>query len=83
VTAYSSISIDLPDPHGAFITTVKPDGPAFRAGLQTGDIVQTFNGLRVDTYDDLTKIVSTTATGAVVELGVIRKKHRLDVSVQL
>ena len=83
VTPFSSISVGLPDPHGAFITTIKPDGPAFRAGLQTGDIVQTFNGLRVDTYDDLTKIVSTTATGAVVQLGVIRKGHRLDVAVQL
>jgi hypothetical protein len=83
VTPYSSVAINMPDPHGAFISTVKADGPAFRAGLQTGDVVQTFNGLRVDTYDDLTKIVSTTANGATVQLGVLRKGHRLDVSVQL
>lgn len=83
VTPYSSISTNMADPHGAFVNSVKPDSPAFRAGLQTGDIVQTFNGLRVDTYDDLTKIVSTTATGAVVQLGVVRKGHRLDVAVQL
>ncbi|HVE04763.1 MAG TPA: PDZ domain-containing protein [Rhizomicrobium sp.] len=83
VTPYSSISVSMTDPHGAFITTVKSDGPAFRAGLQTGDVVETFNGLRVDTYDDLTKIVSTTANGAVVQLGVLRKGHHLDVAVQL
>lgn len=83
VTPYSSIAIHMSDPHGAFINTIKVDSPAARAGLQAGDIVITFNGLRVDTYDQLNRIVSMTASGTTLTLGVLRQGHQLDVAVQL
>jgi S1-C subfamily serine protease len=83
VTPYSTVAVHMNDPHGAFIASVKPDGAAWRAGLQAGDIVMTFNGLRVDTFDALSRIVATTAAGATVTLGVLRQGHLLDVPVRL
>lgn len=83
VTASSTVAGRMRDPHGAFIMTIKIDGSAARAGLQSGDVITTFNGLRVDTYDDLNRIVSTTAPGATVTLGVLRQGHQMDVPVQL
>jgi|SRR5579871_3332872 len=83
VTPYSSIAIHMSDPHGAFINTVRADGPAARAGLQTGDIVVAFNGLRVDTYDQLNRVVAMATSGTTVTLGVLRQGHQLDLQVQL
>lgn len=83
VTATSLAAVHMRDPHGVFITSVRAGGAAARAGLQQGDIVVGFNGLRVDTDTDLHRIVSTTAAGATVTLGVLRQGHQLDVPVQL
>jgi len=83
VSASSTAAGRMRDPHGAFVMTIKADGSAAHAGLQSGDIITSFNGLRIDTYDDLNRIVSTTAAGATVTLGVLRQGHQLDVPVQL
>lgn len=83
VTQYSSVSVNMADPHGAFISGVRSGGAAARAGLMAGDIVITFNGLRVETFDDLTRNVSGTPTGSIVRLVVIRRGHSMDLSVQL
>jgi membrane-associated protease RseP (regulator of RpoE activity) len=83
VTATSSAAVHMRDPHGVFVTSLRAGSAAARAGLQPGDVVLSFNGLRIDTDNDLHNIVSTTAAGATVTLGVLRKGRQLDVPVQL
>jgi len=83
VTQYSTAAANMADPHGAFIATVRNGGPAARAGLQPGDIVVSFNGERVETFDDLTRTVANAAPGTTVQLGVLRNGHVLQVAVVL
>jgi serine protease Do len=73
----------MSDPHGAFISTVRSGGPAARAGLQPGDIVVSFNGQRVDTFDDLTRSAADAAPGTTAQLRVLRSGHFLAVDVPL
>lgn len=83
VTQYSSVSVNMADPHGAFIASVRVGGTGARAGLMPGDIVVTFNGLRIETFDDLTRSVSDTPPGTLVHLGVVRRGQAINLTVQL
>lgn len=83
VTQYSTAAANMADPHGAFVATVRNGGPAARAGLAPGDIVVSFNGARVETFDDLTRTIANAAPGTTVQLGVLRNGHVLQVAVAL
>jgi opacity protein-like surface antigen len=83
VTQYSTAAANMADPHGAFIATVRNGGPAARAGLQPGDIVVSFDGERVETFDDLTRTVANAPPGTTVQLGVLRNGHVLQMAVAL
>jgi serine protease Do len=83
VTQYSTAAANMADPHGAFIATVRNGGPAARAGLQPGDIVVSFNGQRVDTFDDLTRSVAAGAPGTTAQLSVLWTGRALHVDVPL
>jgi serine protease Do len=50
----------LREARGAFINEVVPNGPASRAGLQSGDIVLSVNGQPVGDANDLTRAVAAT-----------------------
>lgn len=66
---------------GALIATVDRGGPAARAGLRTGDLVTTFNGLKVSTSRELIRDVSAVNPGGVAHLRVRRQSQTLDVTV--
>lgn len=44
VSAYYGLGVDS----GALVTEVIPDSPAARAGVEVGDVVLSFNGVRVE-----------------------------------
>jgi membrane-associated protease RseP (regulator of RpoE activity) len=83
VTASSTVAVNMRDPHGVFVMGVTRGGPADKSGIQTGDVILTFSGLRVDSAEDLSRIVSTTANGSSVTIGVQRKGHLFEVQTQL
>jgi membrane-associated protease RseP (regulator of RpoE activity) len=83
LTSSSTAAIYMSDPHGVFVRSVTSGSPAANSSIQPGDIIVTFGGLRVDTIEGLTSIVSTTAVGSVVKIGVIRKGQKLEVAAQL
>jgi opacity protein-like surface antigen len=83
VTQYSTAAAHMADPHGAFIAAVRNGGPAARAGLQPGDIVVSFDGQRVETFDGLTRTVANAAPGTTVQLGVLRNGHIFQLAVEL
>ena len=83
VTQYSSVSVNMADPHGAFIASVRTGWAGARAGLMAGDIVISFNGQRVETFDDLTRSVSAAPPGSLVRLGIVRRGQSINLTVQL
>lgn len=77
---------------GAYVATVIPGGPAAEAGIQAadadtnkgGDLIVSFNGQTVRSFDELVaELVTTTKPGDTAALGIIRdgKEMTVDVTV--
>src|SRR4051812_34197336 len=73
--------LGLPNGNGALLRTVRPDGPAAKAGLQPGDVITEYNGRPVKDSDSLVGMVVTTKPGTSVPLTVYRDKQRKAMSV--
>jgi membrane-associated protease RseP (regulator of RpoE activity) len=48
-----------------------PDAPAFTAGIEPGDQIVSFNGVQVESWDDLTDLIRDNADGEAA-IGVVR-----------
>jgi serine protease Do len=68
---------------GALVSEVSPDSPAFRAGLKTGDIIQSLNGQAVDDANQLRLRIGEMSAGTSVNLGVLRDGKQMTLSVRL
>lgn len=66
---------------GAEVTEVRADGPAAKAGFRTGDLIVEFDGERVRSVAQLTRLVRETPAGRAVRAAVMREGKRLDLSV--
>jgi serine protease Do len=71
-------SLGLNEARGALVSSVVPDGPAARAGIQQGDVVLTYDGQRIEDSRDLTQRVGATAIGHTSRVEVLRSgQHRM------
>lgn len=59
-------------PVGVFVRSVDENGPAAKAGIQEGDIIQKFDGTTVQTYENLTNQLAYYKAGEQVEVVVAR-----------
>jgi serine protease Do len=66
---------------GAVIDEVRRDGPAEKAGLRRGDIVVEFDGERVRSAQQFSRLVRETASGRTISTTVLRDGRRTSVSV--
>ena len=76
-------SFGLEAANGALISQVTPGGPADKAGLQPGDIVQSVNGENVKASSDLPVLVGMMPPGTQLTLGIWRNGKREEVQVTL
>ena len=76
-------SFGLQAANGALISQVTPGGPADKAGLQPGDIVQSVNGENVKASSDLPVLVGMMPPGTRLTLGIWRNGKREEVQVTL
>jgi serine protease Do len=67
---------------GALITDV-PDGPAKDAGLETGDVIMSFDGVDVEDTRGLVRQVGNSAVGATVRVTVMREGKSQTIKVTL
>src|SRR5688500_1405881 len=72
--------VDVKDPLGVRIDDVDPDSPAEKAGLREGDVVIEFDGERVRSARQFTRLVQETPDGRTVKIAVMRngQKQTLD-----
>ena len=68
---------------GAAVMEVQPGTPGEKAGLKVGDVIVTFEGKPVATAQDLTQMVTSTAPGTTVTLGVVRNGATQQITVTL
>ncbi|HEV3486448.1 MAG TPA: PDZ domain-containing protein [Vicinamibacterales bacterium] len=72
----------LPSLAGAVITDVEDGTPAATAGFKTGDVIVEFDGERVRSARQLTRLVQETPSGRKVLAIVIRDGQRVTLSVE-
>jgi serine protease Do len=83
VTPDNSSFFNLPDATGAIVSQVTPDSPASSAGLKSGDVLRELNGSKIRNGSQLQVVVSQTAPGTDIKLGILRdgKPETLSVKV--
>ena len=63
------------------IISLEADGPAIAAGLRDGDLIVSFDGVRVENLDDLHRLLTEARIGTTATVGVLRGTGRLDLQV--
>ena len=66
---------------GVAVTDVRNDSPAAKAGIKAGDVITEFDGEKVRSTRQLTRLVQETPGGHTVKLAVMRDGKRVDLSV--
>lgn len=83
VTDEIAESLGLDKASGALVSGVVKDGPAEASGIQSGDVILTFDGKEVEQMRDLPIIVAETAVDKEVEVEVFRKGKKETIGVKL
>lgn len=73
--------LGLPRAGGALVRNVEQGGPADKAGIEVGDIIQRFDGKPIERSSDLPRLVGNTRPGAKVPVTVWRKGATRDLSL--
>lgn len=76
-------SLGLKKSSGALVAEPQDNGPAAKAGIQSGDVIASVDGEPVKDARDLAKKISGMAPGSAVKLGVIRKGSEQTLTVTL
>ncbi len=72
VTRDLADSFGLPRAAGALVSSVEPDSPAAKAGIEQGDVIVRFNERGVENSADLPRIVAAAQPGARVGVEIFR-----------
>ena len=72
VTPDIAETLGLKNASGALISSVNENSPADVAGIQPGDVIQTFNGQAIEKMRDLPRIVAETEVGSEVAVELFR-----------
>lgn len=83
VTPEIAESLGLDAARGALVSSLVDDGPAEDGGVQSGDVILTFDGRRVEQMRDLPRMVAETAAGKAVPVEVWRRGALTELSVTL
>jgi len=73
--------LKLPAAGGVVVESVTSGSPAEKAGVKAGDVLAEFDGERVRSVAQLTRLVRESAEGRAVKMAVWREGKRLDLSV--
>ncbi len=83
VTQPLAQSFGLKRPAGALVSSVDPNGPAAKAGIQSGDVILAFNGTKVETSAQLPPLVAAVKPGADATLKIWRHGEEKDLTVKV
>jgi Do/DeqQ family serine protease len=68
---------------GVVVWQMARDSAAFRAGLEPGDVVVSFNGTTVADPSQLSRLISDAAIGSTATVGVVRNGRKTEVRVPI
>lgn len=73
--------LGLNEEYGVEITSLVPDGPAAKGGLQRRDVVLNYNGQRVEGVEQFVRMVKETPAGRHARIQVSRRGSLLEIEV--
>src|SRR6186997_2483940 len=73
VTSDIADSLGMKKPEGALVAEPQANGPAAKAGIQSGDVITAVNGIPVKDARELARTIGGLAPGAAVKLNVLHK----------
>ncbi|MEM2401171.1 MAG: trypsin-like peptidase domain-containing protein [Candidatus Bathyarchaeia archaeon] len=73
----------LPVERGALVVRVTPGSPADKAGIERGDIILEFDGKRINSMEDLQRILAEKRHGCECDVVILRGLRRLRLTVML
>lgn len=76
-------SLGLNNSRGALVSSVVPESPAARAGVQQGDVILSFDGHDISDNRDLTQRVGATPIGGASRIEVLRNGARRSLTIRL
>ncbi len=76
-------SFGMKEPGGVLVAQVDADSPAARAGLKSGDVIQSYNGKAIHDPRDLSLAVAETKVGVPSELKVLRDGSEMTFHVSI
>jgi serine protease Do len=76
-------SFGLDRPRGALIVQLAEDGPADKSGLETGDVIVTFDGNDIPTSSELPHVVGLVTPDSDVVVEIVRDKKRKTIKVKV
>jgi serine protease Do len=74
----AAIGVDKDGPQGALVAAVTHDGPAAKAGIRIGDVIEQVNGKPIAKTRDLPRMIAETAAGKSVHLTLLRQGKPLE-----
>jgi serine protease Do len=74
-------SLGLGKPRGAYVRNVEPGGPAAAGGIESGDVILSFNGRDIGKSTDLPRVVGETKPSTTASVQVWRKGATKDLTV--
>ncbi len=77
LTEEAAKSLGLSNPEGVLLGSIEKDGPAEKAGLKVGDIIQNISDKKISTFQDLIGIVTATEIGKTLKITVWREKKNI------
>ena len=73
VTKDISESLGITDNKGAFVSSLNPEGPSKKAGIQEGDVILKFNNIKITKMLDLPRLVGESDKGSLAKVEIWRK----------
>jgi len=79
----SARALNMKTRNGAWVADVVKDGPAEKAGVETGDVIVEFDNIKVKNVDHLRNTVSSSSPNKKYDLVVIRNGRKKTFKVRL
>ena len=76
-------SLGLHDVRGVIVSTVEPDSPAQKAGIERGDVITTLDGQPVTDSNDLRNRVASSQPGTHATVTLVRNGREMTKTVDL
>src|SRR5205807_3683074 len=83
VTTDRVTALKLKEERGVEVTMVDQDAPAGKAGLKEHDVILEYNGARVESDEQLRRMIRETPPGRKVTLGISRDGTPMTINVEL